>query len=132
MEFLREGDTLVCTKLDSLGSSVRDAKNIVGDLEETGVGVIFTDPDIDTSSPIGKCFLQMLSVFSEFEWNMIRIRVEEGRARPKANGAHLGRKVTIDSKQVVALKKSIKSVSEICKELDIHRSSVYRLLREVR
>ena len=132
MEFLREGDTLVCTKLDRLGRSVRDVENIVGDLEEKGVGVVFTDQDIDTSTPVGKCFLQMLSVFSEFERNMIRSRVEEGVARAKEKGVRLGRKVTIDSKQVVALKNSGKSVSGICKEMDIHRSPVYRILNEVR
>ena len=70
----------------------------------------------------------MLLVFSEFERNMIRSRVEEGVAR--ANGVHLGRKATIDSQQVVALKKSGKSVPEICKELDIHRSSAYRILND--
>ena len=41
-------------------------------------------------------------------------------------------KVTIDSQQVIALKKSGKSAPEICKEMDIHRSSVYRILNEVR
>ena len=128
MSFLRAGDTLVCTKLDRIGRSVRDVENIVGELEEKGVGVVFTDQNIDTSNPTGKCFLQMLSVFSEFERNMIRTRVEEGRTRARENGVHLGRKSTINSKQVVALKKSGKSVSAICKELDIHRSSVYRLL----
>ena len=105
-------------------------ENIVGDLEEKGVGVVFTDQDIDTSTPTGKCFLHMLSVFSEFQRNMIRTRVEEGRARAKASGVNLGRKVSINSKQVFALKKSGKSVPEICKELDIHRSSVYRILND--
>ena len=102
----------------------------MGDLQEKGVGVVFTDQDIDTSTPTGKCFLQMLLVFSEFERNMIRSRVEEGVARAKANGVHLGRKATIDSQQVVALKKSGKSIPEICKELDIHRSSAYRILND--
>ena len=63
---------------------------------------------------------------------MIRSRVEEGVARAKEKGVHLGRKVTIDYQQVIALKNSGKSVSEICKEMDIHRSSVYRILNEVR
>ena len=72
----------------------------------------------------------MMSVFAEFERNMIRTRVEEGRTRAREKGVHLGRKSTIDSKQVVALKKSGKSVSQICKELDIHRSSVHRILNK--
>ncbi len=70
----------------------------------------------------------MMSVFAEFERNMIRTRVEEGRTRAREKGVHLGRKSTIPAKEVITLKKYGKSVSAICKELDIHRSSVYRLL----
>lgn len=78
----------------------------MGDLEEKGGGVVFTDQDIETSTLNVKEFIQMLSVLSEFERNMIRTRVEEGRAGAKASGVHIGRQSTIESKQVVALKKS--------------------------
>ena len=131
MSFLREGDTLVCTKLDRLGRSVRDIENIVGDLQERGVGVVFTDQDIDTSTPTGKCFLQMLSVFSEFERNMIAARRSEGIARARANGVHLGRKPSIDRERVMELKNDGKNPTEISREMGVARTSVYRLLNEV-
>ena len=104
LSFLRDGDTLVCTKLDRLGRSVRDVENIVGELEEKGVGLVFTDQQIDTTTPTGKCFLQMLSVFSEFEKNMIATRRSEGIARAKSNGVRLGRKPSIDRRRVMELK----------------------------
>ena len=131
MSFLRDGDTLVCTKLDRLGRSVRDIENIVGDLQERGVGVVFTDQDIDTSNPTGKCFLQMLSVFSEFERNMIAARQSEGIARARSNGVHLGRKPSIDRERVMELKTEGKNPTEISREMGVARTSVYRLLNEV-
>ena len=48
MSFLREGDTLVSIKLNRLGRRVRDVENIVGDLEEKGVGVVLVDQHIDS------------------------------------------------------------------------------------
>ena len=131
LSFLRDGDTLVCTKLDRLGRSVRDVENIVGELEERGVGLIFTDQQIDTSTPTGKCFLQMLSVFSEFERNMIATRQMDGIARAKLNGVHLGRKPSIDRRRVMELKQQGMNPTEIAREMGINRGSVYRLEKEL-
>ena len=131
MSFLRDGDTLVCTKPDRLGRSVRDVENIVGELEEKGVGLVFTDQQIDTTTPTGKCFLQMLSVFSEFERNMIATRRSEGIARAKLNGVQLGRKPTIDRRRVMELKQQGMNPTEIAREMGINRGSVYRLEKEL-
>ena len=131
MSFLRDGDTLVCTKLDRLGRSVRDVENIVGELEEKGVGLIFTDQQIDTSTPTGKCFLQMLSVFSEFERNMIATRRSEGIARARENGIQLGRKPSIDRRRVMELKQQGMTPTQIAREMGINRGSVYRLQKEL-
>ena len=103
----------------------------MGDLQEKGVGVVFTDQDIDTSNPTGKCFLQMLSVFSEFERNMIAGRQSEGIARARSNGVHLGRKPSIDRERVMELKTEGKNPTEISREMGVARTSVYRLLNEV-
>ena len=131
LSFLRDGDTLVCTKLDRLGRSVRDVENIVGDLQEKGVGLVFTDQQIDTSTPTGKCFLQMLSVFSEFERNMISTRQRDGIARAKLNGVQLGRKPTIDRRRVMELKQQGMNPTQIAREIGINRGSVYRLEKEL-
>ena len=127
MSFLRSGDTLVCTKLDRLGRSVRDIENIVNELEKKNISLVFTDQNIDTSNPTGKCFLQMMSVFAEFERNMIATRRNEGIEKAKANGVQLGRKPSIDKNQVMQLKQQGFTPTQIAKKMNINRTTVYRV-----
>src|SRR5216684_6545264 len=70
LQFLREGDTLVVTRIDRLTRSLRDLQNIVHDLRQRGVTVKATEQSIDTSTAAGKCFLDMLGAFAEFETNL--------------------------------------------------------------
>jgi DNA invertase Pin-like site-specific DNA recombinase len=130
LEFLREGDTLVVTRIDRLARSLRDLQNIVHDLRQRGVTLKATEQPIDTSSAAGKCFLDMLGVFSEFETNLRRERQMEGIARAKANGVYAGRgrKASIDATRVREMKASGIGATEIAKELGIGRASVYRVL----
>jgi DNA invertase Pin-like site-specific DNA recombinase len=97
IEFLRAGDTLVVTRIDRLARSIRDLQNIVHDLRERGVILRATEQPIDTSTAAGKCFLDMLGVFAEFETNLRRERQLEGIAKAKAEGVYRGRKPSIDA-----------------------------------
>jgi DNA invertase Pin-like site-specific DNA recombinase len=130
LQFVREGDTLVVTRIDRLARSLRDLQNIVHELRQRGVALKATDQSIDTSSAAGKCFLDVLGVFAEFETNQRRERQLEGIARAKANGVYAGkgRPASIDVAQVRALKAQGMGATEIAKELGIGRASVYRLL----
>ena len=94
MEFLREGDELVVTRIDRLARSVRDLQNLVYELSQKGVSLMATEQPIDTSTSAGKCFLDMLSVFSEFETNLRHERQMEGVAKAKAEGRYTGRKAS--------------------------------------
>ena len=76
----------------------------------------------------GKCFLDMLGVFAEFETNLRRERQLEGIARAKAAGVYRGRKPSIDLGQVEKLKADGFGATEIAKRLNIGRASVYRVL----
>ena len=100
-------------------------------LEEKGVSLVFTDQEIDTSTPTGKCFLQKLSVFSEFERNMIPTRRSEGIARAKLNGVHLGRRPSIDRRRLMELRNEGMNPTQIAREMGINRGSVYRLEKEL-
>ena len=128
LQFLREGDELVVTRIDRLGRSVLDLQTIVKDLQERGVSLKATEQPIDTSTPVGKCFLDMLSVFSEFETSLRRERQAEGIAKAKEKGVYKGRKPTVDVDAVRRLKAEGKGATEIAKELKIGRASVYRVL----
>jgi DNA invertase Pin-like site-specific DNA recombinase len=79
---------------------VRDLQNIVHELKEKGVSLKATEQAVDTSTSAGKCFLDMLAVFAEFETNLRRERQMEGIAKAKVRGVYSGRKQTIDVQQV--------------------------------
>jgi DNA invertase Pin-like site-specific DNA recombinase len=130
LQFLREGDTLVVTRIDRLARSIRDLQNIVHDLRQRGVTLKATEQPIDTSTAAGKCFLDMLGVFAEFETNLRRERQMEGIAKAKVEGVYKGRKPSIDLAQVREMKAQGMGPTAIAKALGIHRMSVYRVLGE--
>jgi DNA invertase Pin-like site-specific DNA recombinase len=124
LEFLRKGDTLVVTRIDRLARSVGDLQDIVRALKAKGVALKATEQPIDTSTAAGKCFLDMLSVFAEFETNLRKERQMEGIAKAKAAGVYKGRKPTINIAEVRKLKSKGMGATEIADALKIGRSSV--------
>ena len=128
LEFMREGDELVVTRVDRLARSIRDLQNIVYDLNKKGVTISATEQPIDTKTSAGKCFLDMLGVFGEFETNLRKERQMEGIAKAKEKGVYKGRKPTVDVQKVREMRDSGLGASKIAKELGIGRASVYRAL----
>lgn len=88
LDFIREGDTLVVTRVDRLARSVGDLQDIVRILKLKGASLKATEQHIDTSTAAGKAFLDMLGVFAEFETNLRRERQMEGIAKAKAAGVY--------------------------------------------
>ena len=131
LDFVREGDELVITRIDRLARSVLDLQTIVKQLKEKGVTLTATEQPIDTKTASGKCFLDMLSVFSEFETNLRRERQLEGIKNAKEKGVYKGRKQNIDVEKIIKLKEEGYGATKIARELNIHRDSVYRLLKKV-
>jgi DNA invertase Pin-like site-specific DNA recombinase len=128
LQFLRPGDTLMVTRVDRLARSVGDLQDIVRTLKAAGVSLRATDQPIDTSTAAGKAFLDMLSVFAEFETNLRKERQAEGIAKAKANGVYRGRKPSIKVDGIRELQAQGKGATEIAKALGIGRASVYRVL----
>ena len=128
LEFMREGDELIVTRVDRLARSIRDLQNIVYDLNKKGVTISATEQPIDTKTSAGKCFLDMLGVFGEFETNLRKERQMEGILKAKEKGVYKGRKPSVDVQKVKELRDSGLGASKIAKELGIGRASVYRAL----
>jgi len=128
LEFLRDGDELVVTRVDRLARSIRDLQNIVYDLDKRGVTLSATEQPINTQTSAGKCFLDMLGVFGEFETNLRKERQMEGIAKAKEKGVYKGRKPSVDVERVKELHDSGLGASAIAKEMGIGRASVYRAL----
>src|ERR1700681_2237389 len=128
LDFLREGDVLMVTRIDRLARSIGDLQDIVRTVRAKGASLRATEQPIDTSTAAGKCFLDMLGVFAEFETNLRRERQLEGIAKAKAAGVYKGRPASIDATQVRQMKGQGMGASEIAKALKIGRASVYRVL----
>ena len=128
LDFLRKGDVLAVTRIDRLARSIADLQDIVRALREKGATLKATEQPIDTSTAAGKCFLDMLGVFAEFETNLRRERQMEGIAKAKAAGVYKGRKPSIDASAVRKLRDEGFGPAAIAKRLKIGRASVYRLL----
>ena len=129
LEFLREGDVLVVTRVDRLARSIGDLQAIVRTIRDKGASLACTEQPVDTSTAAGKAFLDMLGVFAEFETNIRKERQLEGIAKAKAAGVYKGRQPEIDAEQVRALKAEGRGAAAIAEQLGIARASVYRVLR---
>jgi DNA invertase Pin-like site-specific DNA recombinase len=101
LDYVRDGDTLVVTKLDRLARSTTDLLNTVQKLESKGVALRILDfggSAVDTQSPSGKFLLTMFAAMAQFEREIMLQRQREGIAAAKALGKYKGRKPTAREK----------------------------------
>jgi DNA invertase Pin-like site-specific DNA recombinase len=130
IDYIREGDTLVVTKLDRLARSVRHLGEIVEILDSKGAMLRILNLNLDTGSPTGKLMLNMLGSVAQFEREMMLERQREGIAKAKAEGKYKGRPKSLDVAEVRRLRAEGVSPTEISKTLGMSRASVYRLCEE--
>lgn len=132
VEFCREGDTFVVTKLDRLARSVPHMWELVRRLEGKGVALNVLALGMDTSTPTGKLMLTVLGGVAEFEREMMLERQREGIAKAKAEKKYKGRAPTARAKagEARALAAEGRSLSDIARTLGIGKASVHRALRE--
>src|ERR1700756_4398484 len=128
LDILRKGDVLMVTRIDRLARSIGDLQDIVRAVKARGASLKATEQPIDTSTAAGKCFLDMLGVFAEFETNLRRERQLEGIAKAKAAGVYKGRPPSIEAARVREMKAQGMRPVDIAKALQIGRASVYRVL----
>ena len=131
MDYIREGDKLVITKLDRLARSVLHLSNIADKLKENGIELVVIDQGIDTSTSMGKLMFNMLAAIAEFEMDLRRSRQAEGIAKALEKGIKFGarRKITdIMREGVIADRDGGMRVVEIMSKYDIGKASVYRIL----
>ncbi|RWD44082.1 recombinase family protein [Mesorhizobium sp.] len=132
LEWVREGDTLVVTKLDRLARSVADLVSITTALKAKGAGLRILAMNLDTATPTGKLMLNLLGSIAEFERELMLERQREGIAKAKADGKYAGRQPTARAKagEVMRLRALGKSAGDIVAELGISRASVFRIFSE--
>lgn len=132
LDFVREGDVFVVTKIDRLARSVADLMRIVDILTRKKVELRVLNLGMDTSTPTGKLMLAVLGGVAQFEREMMLERQREGVARAKAEGKYKGRKPISDSVKREAVRLAGEGVhkSVIARQLNIGYVTVYRILRQ--
>ncbi|MER9299643.1 recombinase family protein [Mesorhizobium sp. M0621] len=132
IEFVREGDILVVTRLDRLARSVADLCQIVARLEAKKVGLKILDMNVDTTTPTGRLMFNLLGSIAQFERELMLERQREGIAKAKAENKFKGRAPTARRKSdaIWSMHRAGKKPTEIAKAIGVGRSSVYRILAE--
>ena len=130
LEFIRDGDVLVVTKLDRLARSVSHLLELLEILTVKGASLRILAMGIDTATPTGKLMLTILGGVAEFERSIMLERQREGIAKAKAEGRYKGRAPTARAKseEVLQLNRLGVGATDIARRLGIGRASVYRIL----
>jgi DNA invertase Pin-like site-specific DNA recombinase len=132
LEYLRDGDVLLVTKIDRLARSTSDLYRIVSLLAEKGVSFKVTDdPSIDTTSRTGKLVMGILALIAEFENDIRRERQMDGIAKARERGVKFGRKRELTDEtiaEVKSLREAGNTVPAIMREIGLSKSSIYRAL----
>lgn len=132
LEFCREGDMLVITKLDRLARSMFDLQDITRTLERKGVDFVVLDQNIDTTTPAGRLTFHLLGAVAEFERDLISERQAEGIEKAKGKGVKFGRKASLSSTQIKDLRTAFDSGStrqDLMARFGISKSTFYRLIK---
>lgn len=132
LDYIREGDTLVVTKLDRLARSVAHLLDVLEGISSKGASLRILSMGIDTGTATGKLMLTILGGVAEFEREIMLERQREGIAKARAAGRYKGRKPTARAKadEVMALKSDGVGPAEIARRLGMGRASVYRILND--
>ena len=131
LDFCREWDVLVITKLDRLARSMFDLQRILNRLQRNKVGFVVLDSNIDTTTAAGKFMFNMLWAVAEFEREIINERIKEGVQRAKANGVKFGPPNKMSKEQIeemkIALQSGAMTRGQACRHYWISDTTCYRL-----
>lgn len=132
IDYCRDGDVLVCTKLDRLARSVPDVVRIEALLKERGAALFILDPAVDTTTPHGRLVFNMFASIAQFEREVMLARQREGIAKAQRDGKYKGRKATAREKEAEVRKLHAEGLraAEIAEKLGISERSVYRIISE--
>lgn len=131
MNYAREGDQIVVTRLDRLSRSAFELQTTLKELESKNVDIHVIEQDIDTSTPTGRLLFHMISAIAEFERSIINERSEAGRRAAMKRGVKFGRNAKLSDEDVQSIKNLIdmgKSVSSLAKIYGVGRTTIYRAL----
>ena len=135
MNYLREGDSLVITRLDRLARSVVHLAQLAKRFQQESIDLLVLDQNIDTSTSTGRLMFNMLASIAEFENDLRTERQAEGIAKAKENGVKFGRPPKLTSekcKEIYSRRMTGVTISQLAREFDLGEASIYRALNMVK
>ena len=136
IDFIREGDEVIVTRLDRLGRSLKSILDAIDHIHHKGACLNIIDGSLNTSNdnPFSNAMINLCGVFAQLERDLIKARTAEGRAEAKAKGKRLGRTPALTDKQAKELyKEKLKgeSVSALARKYGVGRPTVHRTLERM-
>ena len=131
LEYVREGDTLVVTRLDRLARSTLHLCQVADQLQEKGVNLKVIDQSIDTSDATGRLLFNMLGATAQFETEIRAERQMDGIRNAKARGVFMGRSKHLSEDEQVELQLKRQDgtpIKVLMEEYNLSKASVYRYL----
>lgn len=132
LEYMREGDTLLVRRLDRLAGTERMALDTINELHERGINIrSLTEPEIDTTTPMGRALFGIVAVFLQLRVDTIRENTQRGLAHARAQGRIGGRPSVMTPEKIdaaVRLRTSGQSIADIATVLKVGKSTVHRAL----
>lgn len=133
LEYVREGDTLVITRLDRLARSTLHLCQIADELQRKKVNLKVIDQNIDTGDATGRLLFNMLSAIAQFETELRSERQVDGIQKAKERGVRFGRQGKLTAQQIAEMRQRRKQgilIKTLMKDYGISKASVYRYLNE--
>jgi DNA invertase Pin-like site-specific DNA recombinase len=132
LDYVREGDVLVVSKLDRLARSVSHLHKIVEDLDAKGVGFRVIQQNIDTTTKEGRLMFSVLAALAQFETELRQERCDEGRKAAMERGVRFGAKPKLTRQQILEMRQKRADgtlIKDLMREYRISKASVYRLMK---
>lgn len=133
LEYVRQGDTLIVTKLDRLARSTLHLCQIAEELERKQVALQVLDQNIDTNSATGRLLFNMLGAIAQFETEIRAERQREGIQKARERGVQFGVQKKLSQEQIAELQEKRHQgvlIKTLMQEYGISKTSVYRYLKE--
>lgn len=129
IDYIRDGDTVVVTRLDRLGRSLKSIIGAVESIAAKDAKLKSLDGAVDTTSdsPMAKAMVNLIATFAQLERDLIAERTAEGQARAKAAGKHVGRPTKLSEDDIRNIKKALSrgtSVSKLARKYEVSRPTI--------
>ena len=134
LEYVREGDTLVVTRLDRLARSTLHLCQIADELKRKQVNLRVLDQNIDTNDATGRLLFNMLGAIAQFETEIRAERQMDGIQKAKQRGVRFGKKRSLNTDQIVELRQRRKEgvlIKTLMKDYNLSKATVYRYLSQI-